>query len=56
MGLPGTVAYFSIPPMVGGSVASYLLYRDDSPSPQPGVSVMLAPSRSGLSLAVGGRF
>lgn len=56
LGAPGTVAYFSIPPVVGGAVASYLTYRDESPPEEPSVSVMLAPSSSGLSLAVGGRF
>lgn len=56
LGPPGIVAYFSIPPALGGAVASYLTYQDDSPIQEPGVSVMLAPSPSGLSLAVGGRF
>ena len=56
MSLPVALAYFSIPPALGGAVASYLTYRDESPLQEPSVSVLLAPSPSGLSLAVGGRF
>jgi hypothetical protein len=56
LGFTGTVAFFSVPPMVGGAVGSYLTYQEDDPPPEPGVSVMIAPSSNGLSLAVGGRF
>jgi hypothetical protein len=56
MGLTGSLAFFSIPPVVGGGVASYLVYQDDSPAPEPGVSLMIAPSSKGLSLSLGGRF
>lgn len=56
LGLTGAVGFFSLPPMVGGAVGSYLTYREDDPPPETGVSVMIAPSSNGLSLAVGGRF